>query len=77
MLFSSAGLFLSGFLSGYLIFWLRQRYRRTWLQDFQRRKHSMRQRPTYQIRLARHRRGFRAFGSYYGHVPRINQRDFY
>lgn len=77
MLLSSAGLFLSGVACGYLIFWLRQRNRRSWIHDFQRRKHSMRQRPTYHIRLSRGRRWNRAFGSYYGHVPRINQRDFF
>lgn len=74
--FSSAGFFLSGVVCGYLVFWLRQRYRRTWLQAFQRRKYSMRQRPTYHIRLSRGRGWNRAFGRYYGHVPRINSRDF-
>lgn len=73
MLLSFAGLFLSGFVSGYLVFWQRQRFQRSWLHAFQKRKHSMRHRPSYHVRIARRAT---TFGRYYGHVPRFHRRDF-
>lgn len=77
MLLFAAGLFLSGFVSGYLISWLRYRPQRHWLRELQSRKNSLRFRPTYFIRLARHRRMARDFGGFYGHFPQQRRSDFF
>ncbi len=75
---SSAGLFLSGFLTGFLAFWLRWYFRPSWASAFRRRKHSMRHRQDYLIRISgRARRQIRGLGCYYGHLPRFSRREFF
>ncbi len=74
---ASAGLFLSGFVTGFLAFWLRWYFRRSWTSAFTRRRHSMRHRQDYLIRLSgRGRRQIRGLGRYYGHLPRFSRREF-
>lgn len=72
-----AGLFLSGFLTGLLAFWLRWRFQRNRLSIFRRRRHSLRHRQDYMVRISgRARRQLRVLGRHYGPRPRLDLSRF-